>query len=569
MHLVTTQPQSHSHSTQDASHGQLLRPSQTPSEADAPSQAAQTANLSGDLGQQAIQQPQLPLHVQQHFQHLQTLQAQIAAQLGNLTAHPIMQAPTQQPGGPPHVNATSQQILVQYPQVGYPNGLTAQNGLPHQTHPVPTSNNERSPQTPQAIPQPFMNAAYQEHVGPNGQRFLTRTETMNVTSHFHVNQPPHAHMQDPLVGQPNSQNTQSPSTSHNLPASRDPPHEISTPLRAPDLPETTALYLLSSPTGQPHALLVSPAGRYTTPWPVPSLSFTSSPMFAGTAPNPSIVTSASSTQASSGQGFNHASPARSPIPNANAQQAPHVQALPVPAQAANNNAIAIQPQQQQHEQQRRDIARIVLPLAGHLWLLIRLFGFVYFFTHGASFMRTMILCSIATLVFLAQLGFFRGIWEPLRRHADSLFALGGNEQANPQARRDDVNVGAAQDRRRHTVAQEAGRNSALEGYQQNGGLVRQVISRAERATALFLASLAPGVAERHIQAREAAEAARQRETREREERETRQADEAKQAQEAEAAASLTAPAAVTAGETRSSSSGNGSQSGPQPPLIEV
>ena len=75
-----------------------------------------------------------------------------------------------------------------------------------------------------------------------------------------------------------------------------------------------------------------------------------------------------------------------------------------------------------------------------------------------------------------------------------------------------------------------GTNRQSGDNQPQGNVVRQAFRGFERAAALFLASLAPGVAERHIQAREAAEAARQREIREREEREKK--EEERQAQAA-------------------------------------
>ena len=74
-----------------------------------------------------------------------------------------------------------------------------------------------------------------------------------------------------------------------------------------------------------------------------------------------------------------------------------------------------------------------------------------------------------------------------------------------------------------------GTNRQSGDNQPQGNVVRQAFRGFERAAALFLASLAPGVAERHIQAREAAEAARQREIREREEREKKEEERRAQA----------------------------------------
>lgn len=66
--------------------------------------------------------------------------------------------------------------------------------------------------------------------------------------------------------------------------------------------------------------------------------------------------------------------------------------------------------------------------------------------------------------------------------------------------------------------------------QRDGILGRQYLRRAERAIALFLASLIPGVGERHIAARDAAEATRRAEERERA-RQTQDEDQARHERE--------------------------------------
>ncbi|MCJ1402692.1 hypothetical protein MMC11_005913 [Xylographa trunciseda] len=247
----------------------------------------------------------------------------------------------------------------------------------------------------------------------------------------------------------------------------------------------TMVYLLSSPAG-PHALLVAPSGIYGTSTGADVMS-------------PPVINTTS-------QG---AAPVANQIlvPNDvpvfhNEQEIRDIQVVQAEGQQ----------QQEQQPDQVGDLARVLLPLGGHLWLLIRLFGFVYFFTSGAGWHRTVLLCTCAIVVFIGQTGVFRPIqqalWDPVRRHIEGLVPLAGNNG----------DAGANNDR---GVAEGQGPTGPLptpqqlaerllrERNDQDSGMVRRNIRRIERATALFVASLVPGVGERHIAARDAAEAARQ------------------------------------------------------------
>ena len=283
--------------------------------------------------------------------------------------------------------------------------------------------------------------------------------------------------------------------------------------RPPPTASSCPIYLLSSPSG-PYALLVSPSGMYTTPWRFPGL--------AAPSPNPGLR-----------QTSNNPTPP-SPL---NPTSEPNVQ------QRATNPPQATQePQQQQQQQQQdrqanqadqaRDLIRVLLPLGGHIWLLVRLFGFVYFFTAGGGYRRAILLGLCAFLVFIAQTGLFRPLlqstWEPVRRHIENLLPLANNDRrllpeaaaaannANPEGH-------GAQRANRVPMPQQAAERLLREREQGDGRILRQYIGRAERAIALFVASLVPGVGERHIAARDAAEAAIREQERERErEREERE-----------------------------------------------
>lgn len=252
------------------------------------------------------------------------------------------------------------------------------------------------------------------------------------------------------------------------------------------------IYLLSSPNG-PHALLVSPYGMYSTPWPLPVQNGNT------LAPSP------------------REREQLHPTTSINPPNAPEMQQPP-----GNLPQVLQAPQQRQQEQpnQARDLIRILLPLGGHVWLLVRLFGFVYFFTGGGGYRRALLLGVGAFVVFIVQTGIFRPFiqqaWEPLRSHIENLLPLANNNdrrqipQAAPNLHNNNNNnldnhQGLATNMM-FTPQQAADR--MLQGRQNRAeSLTRQYIRRAERAIALFIASLVPGVGERHIAAREAAEAA--------------------------------------------------------------
>ena len=347
-------------------------------------------------------------------------------------------------------------------------------------------------------------------------------------------------------------------------------HERAATHRGTQGAESSAVYVLSSPSG-PQALLVSPMGLYTTPWQFPALGTITPYSSMNYAPNsatpPQLLAQNNVTNRQQ--------------PQADAAQVAHVhQQVPQQAGPAQIAPVHQQQQQQQPPNQARDLLRILLPLGGHLWLMIRLFGFVYFFTAGAGWRRTILLGLLAILVFIAQTGIFRpiilGIWDPIRRHAEGLVPLVGNErpQAGAVGNRDNANTAGTGPANREPTPNEALERLLQARERQNGNIVRQSIRRVERAIALFVASLIPGVGERHIAAREAArelmEEAGQIVALDREDRARREQEEAEQRQEADAPGQPAAEASSAAAGPNVESSAAGEQDQTaQPPLVEI
>lgn len=277
------------------------------------------------------------------------------------------------------------------------------------------------------------------------------------------------------------------------------------PLSVPS-PSNT-VYILSSPSG-PHALLISPSGMYTT-----SSQFTTPANIIPNSTPHEITNTTTPTQSTNLTEVNPEQPPENPPQEAQVErQQPNAQQL------------------NQQINQARDLVRLLLPLGGHLWLLVRLFGFVYFFTGGGGHRRAILLGLGAFLVFIAQTGLFRpflqSVWEPVRRHIENILPLATNDRPLLVGPAAGNNANAAEEPQAQRgnempTPQQAAERLLRERESRDGSIIRQNLRRLERAVALFVASLVPGVGERHIAARDAAEAARLEEERLRREEEER------------------------------------------------
>lgn len=391
----------------------------------------------------------------------------------------------------------------------------------------------------------------------------------------------------------------------------------SSPTPVPQPSQLSTVYVLSSPSG-PQALLISPSGMYGTSSQSSTINALS---FQTIIPHPPTSTPYAQPSASENNHANAPHPNNPPLfpPNQRAQPLEQVQQqldrneqhqrqlqqfqqqIQENDQRLHNHHQQFEQQVQQHEQQpqnhqqennnqARDLVRILLPLGGHLWLFIRLFGFVYFFTAGGGYRRAVILGICAFLVFIAQTGVFRPllqtVWEPIRRHAEGLLPLAAaNDNALPN------NVAPVPDNE-PLAAAPAGANQAPPAHARNnreptpqaaaerllqernlrnrnnngGNVLRENLRRTERAVALFVASLVPGVGERHIAARDAAEAVRMAEVRQREEDERRRQTEG---DTGDAAAGVSAEASEGVGNGEGARQEQEREQAGQQPLIEI
>jgi len=143
--------------------------------------------------------------------------------------------------------------------------------------------------------------------------------------------------------------------------------------------------------------------------------------------------------------------------------------------------------------------------------------------------------AIAIVVFVLNTGVLNEIagqiWDPFRQHLEGLLPLADPNQRQQPAQvpvqQAGPNADASQRRQGEPDPADAARRLMAERRNNNANWFLDQVRRVERASLLFLASIAPGVAERHIAHLEAQERA---------ERQRREAAEAEAAAAAAAAA---------------------------------
>jgi hypothetical protein len=268
-----------------------------------------------------------------------------------------------------------------------------------------------------------------------------------------------------------------------------PATQATTQTLPPNVPEE--LFILSSPQG-PVGILFDQRGTYMTAPIVPTLPFqTFTNQFAQ---NRQLIAGIGQQMAQSSHHMHH--------PLANIQPTPTQP--PTATGQAQNQSQPPAPGAEQHQPQDPNLAAPqaqaqnananppqadndrIGNIFGHVWLVFKLACFVYFFS-GTGWSKSLLLGFIAGCVYLAQLGLFDTQFALIRRHFEALLPVGG-VAAQPAVQR------------RNTTPEEAARR--LLQQQRRGGWVRESMRTVERAGAIFLASLWPGIGERMVHAQE-------------------------------------------------------------------
>ncbi|RFU76949.1 ubiquitin family [Trichoderma arundinaceum] len=202
-------------------------------------------------------------------------------------------------------------------------------------------------------------------------------------------------------------------------------------------------------------------------------------------------------------------------PRIDVRQAGQSQQAPAPQQQQPQQQHQQQqpPQQQQQDHQPRivplhagnppavGLPHMLMQLAPHLWLIMRLALFVWFFTSpNSSWSRWLTIIALAFFMFVLSTGLLAGVaeqaWRPLGRHLENVFPAVDAAHLGQGGAAGRDGAPRAEHNGTPDPAQMAARLVA-ERRDQESWLAAQ-LRRLERAGLLFLASIAPGVAERHI-----------------------------------------------------------------------
>lgn len=320
--------------------------------------------------------------------------------------------------------------------------------------------------------------------------------------------------------------------------------------RSPNPPSQPEVYIVNSPTG-PRALLINnQSDVYYTPAPRMAAPPPMLPLFPRWSQPPIVGPTFGQPQSQhQPQLAAPAAPAQQPAPQQGnirvhqhqgpgvQEQAPQVQIRVQPVDPGVAHMHPVNPE--------GGLAGALLAaLWPHIWLLMRLGVFVWWFTSSdTSWTRWLTIMFVATAVFVINTGILNraanDMLGPLRQHLEGLIPLAGpdpnrdrdgnenNAAANGQPGQEGNNNDAAGQARQQQGEPDPAHVAArlvAQRRNNNASWLLDQVRRLERAGLLFLASIAPGVAERHIAHLEA-EARAGRERREAAEREERESQE--------------------------------------------
>jgi len=332
---------------------------------------------------------------------------------------------------------------------------------------------------------------------------------------------------------------------------------IAAATQGPPLPQDQTVYLLSSPSG-PEALLIGPQGTYSSNHAAPMppafgpAGLPDPPIWARSMAQPTRPRSTSPQRREGGQqrrtlrqrlDENHRQleGLRQRLPEM-LGQVRHLEVdhglngqgqAPPPAPLMPGQNVP-QDDHAHHQLQPgllQELIRIVVPLGGQLWFLFRLLAIVAVISYNSGWQRTLIVWAVALIMFVAHMGALRPlqerIWVPVRQYVEDLVRLdhnGNGPAARPQGQVGEVDGTADVAGNRERPDPESTARRLLQQHEQRNLWIR-VLRNLERSLALFMASLVPGVGERHIAALDAQRAQEDRQRTEEEERVIREARE--------------------------------------------
>lgn len=285
-------------------------------------------------------------------------------------------------------------------------------------------------------------------------------------------------------------------------------------------------WLLSSPQG-PQGIVFAPGqGFFSTTAPTTNVTSQAQESTSNLQPTPTTAVNTS-------QPAQTAAPPQAQLvlhpqnghAEARATQIPQQPQPGARAQAGAPNQGLVQPnvggiaQQARQQIQNNDLVAFFIE---RTWLFIRLYVFVFIFSEYGSWRRLLMLTSAIVFCLLPRENPFSNMLQAARRHFDNLIgppnitqqqgrAEGQGQGQNQNAARDTYQAQGetgssrqSQPQRTIPTPEEAARRLLEQQNRHNPNPVINVLYRFEQGIALFLASLVPGLGERHVQAREQA-----------------------------------------------------------------
>ncbi|KAL9621650.1 MAG: hypothetical protein Q9160_003902 [Pyrenula sp. 1 TL-2023] len=285
---------------------------------------------------------------------------------------------------------------------------------------------------------------------------------------------------------------------------------------------TTTAWLLNGPGG-PQGFLLSPEhGFFSTP----------------------LTTNITNPRIAAMRPFMHSRRVRphahQPQTHAQNQGQPQQPAAADPAQNPNPNvpiqAPLVQPQneQQQEQQQAEAEQRNILELAwNRVWLFVRLYLFTFLLGGNRGWMRWFWLALTIIWCVMPETTIIRDLWRRIQRHVENLLPLAPHprqrQNNDDQQQTQHDNADQRRDNSATTSDASATSTNTTQQQQQQGGSssgrprtptpseaadrlrrdhhnrqvtwISDLVTRIESGLALFLASLIPGLPERHFEAR--------------------------------------------------------------------
>lgn len=271
-------------------------------------------------------------------------------------------------------------------------------------------------------------------------------------------------------------------------------------------------YLLISPAG-PNAFVFTPQGTFSSPPNMaPGLlrvsSRSRSQHQAGPLPRVHELLEQARQDLANARGVVAAGPPQpEERPGADAAAGPAITDLIQVARPEDANAQPAAPAvvRPQAENGENDAFGMMGPLFQHTWLLVRLFGFIWFFTGGLGSSRTLMIAGAATIWFAIQAGLLGDRVDRIRRHFEGLLGPPNGPGGAQPAVGDVAAPPPTEPQRRNgdpLNPEDTAARLLRERLERDRGWVRQMLRTIEGAVALFIASLYPGVGERHVAARE-------------------------------------------------------------------